>query len=77
MKRIILILFIANVNFLYAQLPCNDYYYLNFEDTQCLGHVYIDTTLPGNIWQIGEPQKPFFNNAYTTPNVIIDRKSVV
>jgi hypothetical protein len=26
---------------------------------------------PGNIWQIGEPQKTFFNSAYTVPNAII------
>jgi len=33
---------------------------------------YIQITpSPGNIWQIGPPQKSFFNQAYTIPNAIV------
>jgi len=31
----------------------------------------IDTSLIGNIWQIGIPNKTFFNQAYSIPNVIV------
>jgi hypothetical protein len=38
-------------------------------ETPCI-LVNIDTSAQ-NIWQIGEPQKPFFNEAYSIPNALI------
>jgi hypothetical protein len=35
-------------------------------------HITIDTiSNPNNIWQIGVPNKPLFNTAYSVPNVIV------
>ena len=31
----------------------------------------IDTTLSGNIWQIGQPQKVLFDSAYSAPNALV------
>jgi hypothetical protein len=37
-----------------------------FEDnTGSIGNIIIDTTFPGNIWQIGTVQKPGFSNAFS------------
>lgn len=50
-----------------AQYYCNDF------DQGCqwaLLPVVIDTA-EGNIWQIGDPQKTFFQNAYSPVNVIV------
>jgi hypothetical protein len=71
MKKLMFILLISNVNFLYSQEPC-DWYCLNFEDSQCLEQLFIDTVnFPENLWQIGKPQKPSFDNAHSGLNVII------
>ncbi|MCX6272287.1 MAG: T9SS type A sorting domain-containing protein [Bacteroidetes bacterium] len=71
MKRLITLFFLLNVQLLYSQSPC-DNYWLNFEDTLCLSHLIIDTTAyPQNIWQIGRPQKPSFDSAYSFPNALI------
>ncbi len=71
MKRIITLLLIVNVQFLFGQDPCENYC-LNFEDTTCLSHLTIDTTaFPLNIWEIGHPQKPLFDSAASTPNAIV------
>ncbi len=44
---------------------------LNFENTPYLNRVLIDTSSnPGNIWQIGHPNKTVFNSAFSFPNVI-------
>jgi hypothetical protein len=44
---------------------------INFDDGQNMNLLKIDTSIPSNIWQIGKPQKSFFNQAYSTPNVIV------
>lgn len=44
---------------------------INFDDGQNMNFLKIDNSLPSNIWQIGSPQKPFFNEAYSVPNVIV------
>jgi hypothetical protein len=45
---------------------------LNFEDTGYYSRVTIDTnTNQNNIWQIGQPIKPIFNNAFSPTNAII------
>ena len=33
--------------------------------------ITIDTSNPANIWQIGKPQKIFFDSAYSTPHAIV------
>jgi hypothetical protein len=33
--------------------------------------VYVDTALTNNIWQIGKPQKIFFDSAFTASNAIL------
>lgn len=33
--------------------------------------VFIDTGLVGNVWQIGQPQKTYFNAAFTIPNAMV------
>jgi hypothetical protein len=41
----------------------------NFESTCTM--VSIDTTIPGNIWRIGAPNKTPFTSSYTLPNAIV------
>ncbi len=43
---------------------------INFDDSVELYRISIDTTITGNIWQIGQPQKSAFNSAYSLPNSI-------
>ncbi|TRZ75310.1 MAG: T9SS C-terminal target domain-containing protein [Bacteroidetes bacterium] len=44
---------------------------INFDDTVNLFRIRIDTTLPGNIWQIGQPQKSIFSSSHSVPNAIV------
>ena len=46
---------------------------LNFEDTTVINQVYYtDSTLdPQHIWQIGVPNKPFFDSAYSPTNAVV------
>jgi hypothetical protein len=49
---------------------------INFEDSSYTNpsldfSFYIDTTDTNNIWQIGQPQKNVFNQAWSTPNAIV------
>jgi len=46
---------------------------LTFEDTNVINQVfYTDSILdPQGIWQIGVPNKPLFNSAYSQPNAIV------
>lgn len=47
---------------------------ISFEDDSDVGYsdFFIDTiSNPDNIWQIGPPQKTFFNEAASMPNVIV------
>lgn len=46
------------------------YGFINFEDASELYKIVIDTSISDNIWQIGEPDKPFFYAAHSTPNAI-------
>jgi hypothetical protein len=71
MKRIFIFLFLVNVQFLYSQTPC-DNYFLNFEDTTCISHLVIDTTTyPQNLWQIGHYNKPVIDSTACFSTVII------
>src|SRR6266478_1466792 len=67
MKRYITFLFLT----LLTQLSYGQWWkplVFNFDKPE---PVYIDTTLSGNIWQIGRPQKVFFDSAFTRPNAIV------
>ncbi|MFA6924529.1 MAG: T9SS type A sorting domain-containing protein [Bacteroidales bacterium] len=47
-------------------------YNINFDDTNNLSHLFIDTiSNPNNLWQIGEPQKTVFTSAHSIPNAIV------
>jgi hypothetical protein len=45
--------------------------HVNFDDTVNLNRIYIDTTIPNNIWQIGAPHKSVFTSAHSVPNAIV------
>lgn len=50
----------------------SNFYYLNFEDTTELKHVFIDTfSNKRNTWQVGIPKKLNFNKSISTPNAIV------
>jgi hypothetical protein len=47
-------------------------YCINFEDQAFMNHLFIDTAnFPGNIWQVGPPQKTTFNEPWSQPNAIV------
>ena len=45
--------------------------YIDDFDTTFTIPLRIDTSLAGNIWQIGRPQKIIFDSAYSAPNAIV------
>ena len=47
------------------------YGHVDFEDTATLYRIDIDSTLHGNLWQIGHPQKTLFTASYNPPNAIV------
>lgn len=65
MKRILTILTLLISIVTFGQ---NEPLYFNFDTTES---VYIDTTLANNLWQIGKPQKTYFNSSYSFPNAIM------
>ncbi len=45
---------------------------IDFEDPSTINMVQIDSiSNPNNIWQIGQPNKSFFDTAYSIPNCIL------
>lgn len=44
---------------------------LDFEDTSTTKYFYIDSSITDNIWQIGKPQKIFFDSAYSSARAIV------
>ena len=44
---------------------------LDFSDTNSTKYIMIDSLISTNIFQIGSPQKPIINSAYSTPNAIV------
>ena len=44
---------------------------INFENTVHLNRLYFDSTQSSGIWQIGRPQKPLFDSAYSGDFAII------
>ncbi len=70
MKKALILLLLPFSLFSYSQEYWD--YDINFDDPNELFRINIDTILyPNNIWEIGAPQKSSFNNAYSSPNVII------
>jgi len=68
MKKIsivFLFVLIACTHQSYAQWSCDT---ISFEKPTT--KIVIDT-LPGNLWQIGKPKKPFFNSAHSESNAIL------
>lgn len=49
------------------------YYEFTFEagDTNVQNRFFIDTTNANNIWQVGQPDKVFFDTGYLSPNAIV------
>lgn len=71
MKKTTSLLLLLQFSFFFGYTQC-DSYCLNFEDTVCLNRLTIDTTnISVNTWQIGMPQKPSFDIAYSQPNAIV------
>lgn len=70
-KAFTLLLICLNFSLVYSQNWEEDYC-INFEQPQFLDHLYIDIAgFPGNLWQVGPPQKTTFNYANSEPNVIV------
>lgn len=65
---------ISIIIFLFFSISRNSFsqwwYTINFESNDD-SVIKIDTTNPSNIWQIGKPQKTFFDSAYSKPNAIV------
>ncbi len=60
--------FAQNANLIYPGDTLEILKVINFEDPVTDLEVPI---FPGNTWQIGPPQKDFFNTAYSVPNAIV------
>lgn len=58
-------LLLLTVNISYGQI---NPLVFNFDTIES---VFIDTALSNNVWQIGKPQKTFFDSSYTYPNAIL------
>jgi len=68
MKKILFIFFlVSNFHVLYSQISADT---ITFEGNNN-SLVTIDTSQPNNIWQIGKPQKIFFDSAFSIPNAIV------
>ncbi len=66
MKKLLLLLFLlATTSSSYGQF---DPLVFSFDTIE---PIFIDTNLAGNVWQIGRPQKFYFDSAYSSPNVIV------
>lgn len=44
---------------------------INFDDSVNLSRIHMDSTLPDNIWQIGQPDKTIFTFSHSVPNAIV------
>jgi hypothetical protein len=45
--------------------------FITFDDSVNLLRIRIDTSLSGNLWQIGQPAKNVFISAHSVPNAIV------
>jgi hypothetical protein len=49
-----------------------DSFCIQFDSQENLDHLFIDTVnYPGHSWQVGNPDKPVFQHAYSFPNSIV------
>lgn len=73
MKNKLLIIFFILCNS--SRIFSQNYYDINFDGSPLSDwgyELYIDSTSnPGNVWQIGPPQKTVFTSAFSVPNVIV------
>lgn len=71
MKKLTTLFFVFTVGLVSGQEICENYC-LDFENSYCLDHLIIESiAYPGNLWQIGKPQKILFDSAYSQPNAIV------
>ena len=70
MKKSFTLLLICLTSSLAFSQSWDEDYCLNFEQPQYLDHLFIGST-PGNLWQVGPPQKSIFKEANTPPNAIV------
>jgi hypothetical protein len=70
MKKIYILLLLISIE---PKLTLGQTFYkfINFDDGQNMAYIKIDNMNPSNIWQIGKPQKSFFNKAFSLPNVMV------
>ena len=72
MKKLLLLFLLLPSLSLNAQNPCDYNLFLNFEDTNCLSHLSIDTThFKHNIWQIGHAEKAGIDSLACKTKVIV------
>jgi hypothetical protein len=73
-KLFVFIICLTTASLSMAQLPDSPgdtigiWSVINFEEPSPYFHI---NQSPGNIWQVGEPQKTFFNSAWSVPNAIV------
>ncbi|MGD0712010.1 MAG: T9SS type A sorting domain-containing protein [Bacteroidales bacterium] len=73
MKKILLITFLAfimNACLLIGTAKAQQFYYDTVSFEKHASEIVIDTT-GGNLWQIGKPQKTFFNSAHSGTKAIL------
>ncbi len=46
-------------------------YFFTFDDSTYSYNITLDPSNPYNDWQVGQPQKALFNQAYSSPNVLV------
>jgi hypothetical protein len=75
MKNLLLVLFLLLGHSLLSQIYPYDEFDIIDQNTTTFDqalpqHIHLDTST-SNIWQIGVPQKPTFNAAYSAPNALL------
>jgi hypothetical protein len=72
MKKSLAFLLICLTSSIAFSQTWGDDYCIVFNGQENLDHLFIDTlNYPGNIWQIGHPDKTVFQNAYSNPDAIV------
>lgn len=70
MKALIAVIILFSATYCFSQEYWD--YNITFDDTTQFFRITIDTlSNPDNVWQIGPPQKTYFNGAYSIPNVMV------
>jgi len=72
MKTLLLVILAISISSVTFAQSETENYLLNFEDPVTLSFLTIDTVSnPGNIWEVGAPQKNIFVAAESLPNAIV------